>query len=621
MNIRKFQVINFKSFRDSGEVGFKPGFNVITGQNSAGKTALLEAMTLRFAANPHRSLRTIPAPASRHSQESIVRATFSLPRNELFDLIGVGPFQIPEPARGFMIPGDGPYERQADKATALLAWFSQEAEYSIEFRLTRMTGGGEVWTSDSFVLGKYPQSAPNHEGLQDSIGASVGENHRLRFQGLYNISPSAWVGSFAIPLCSRIYRFSAERFNVGQCPFGSSRVLAPNAQNLPEVLDTLTANPRRFAALNARVQEILPQVKQVSVRTLVNNQVQVIVWPHDPASQREDLAIPLNDCGSGVGQVLAILYVVLNADHPQVILIDEPQNFLHPGAVRKLIGVLKEYPHHQYIFTTHSPGVISAADPGAIVIAGATDGETSLQVIDAGNTDELRLYLADIGARLSDVFGADNILWVEGQTEERCLPRILEIVAKRPLKGTAVVGIRQTGDLQAREKKRIFEMYRRLSEARTLMPPAVAFVFDSECLSAAEKEDIRRAGQGLVHFLPRRMYENFILDVQAITEVANRIDGFRAAPVRAKEVQRLLDEKRVDLEYYCRGTGAIPVDWVSHIDAARVLRDVFSYLSENRVSYDKIKHSVAITEWLIENRPEHFREPADWLLGLLAANR
>jgi recombinational DNA repair ATPase RecF len=45
MYISKFQVINYKSYRESGDVEFKPGFNILTGQNSAGKTALLEALT------------------------------------------------------------------------------------------------------------------------------------------------------------------------------------------------------------------------------------------------------------------------------------------------------------------------------------------------------------------------------------------------------------------------------------------------------------------------------------------------------------------------------------------------------------------------------------------------
>jgi hypothetical protein len=187
------------------------------------------------------------------------------------------------------------------------------------------------------------------------------------------------------------------------------------------------------------------------------------------------LAIPLNECGSGVGQVLAILYLVLTSDHPQVIIIDEPQSFLHPGAVRKLIEVLKKYPQHQYIFATHSPAVITASDPSTFTIARATDGESVLEVIDPSNAKHLQSYLAEIGARLSDVFGADNILWVEGQTEEQCFPLLLRKVANQSLMGTAIVGIRETSALQSRDKKKVFEMYRKLSEAKTLLPPAIGF--------------------------------------------------------------------------------------------------------------------------------------------------
>ncbi len=43
-----------------------------------------------------------------------------------------------------------------------------------------------------------------------------------------------------------------------------------------------------------------------------------------------------------------MLYVVLTSRESRVIIIDEPQSFLHPGAVRKLFDVLKDFPQHQY---------------------------------------------------------------------------------------------------------------------------------------------------------------------------------------------------------------------------------------------------------------------------------
>jgi hypothetical protein len=42
-----------------------------------------------------------------------------------------------------------------------------------------------------------------------------------------------------------------------------------------------------------------------------------------------------------------------------------------------------------------------------------------------------------------------------------------------------------------------------------------------------------------------------------------------------------------------------------------VLKEVFATLSETRVAYDKVKHSLALTEWIIDNAPEE-------LLGIAA---
>jgi predicted ATPase len=200
---------------------------------------------------------------------------------------------------------------------------------------------------------------------------------------------SIWLAN---QLRTKIYRFSAERFNVGQCPFGHNPVLAPNAQNLPEVLNVLQANTKRFLQLNELLRGVLPQVQHVSVRALPNGQVQVIVWPHDPNTTREDLAVPLNQCGSGVGQVLAILYVVMTADYPRVIIVDEPQSFLHPGAVRKLVEVLSRYPQHQYILASHSPTVIMASDPATLTVMRIDGFETSFQNIDPTDSKELQFY-------------------------------------------------------------------------------------------------------------------------------------------------------------------------------------------------------------------------------------
>ena len=578
-------------------------------------------MTFQFTASPHRSLQSVPTPGITPPQDSSIRVTFSVTKDELFSLAGSLAHFLPEPQDGFPIPGNSPYRRQPDEAAALLRWLSQEAQFSISLRFLKNINGRDDWYAEGQVLGLYTSAPPGSDGAITMLPFQVRQNRELNFTGFSRTNDSERYLSTDIAgnLRARIYRFSAERFNVGRSQFGNNPILASNAQNLPEVLDTLQANPARFSQLNQMVHEILPQVRQVSVRPVVNQQVEVIVWPHDPASQREDLAIPLNDCGSGVGQVLAILYVVMTSDHPQIILIDEPQSFLHPGAVRKLIEVLKRHPQHQYILSTHSPIVITSAEPATMTIARVTDGETSLQAVNPRNAQDLQAYLLEIGVRLSDLFGADNVLWVEGQTEVTCFPLILKNILKRSLMGTVVVGIRQTGDLTGRDKKKILDIYQRLCGANTLLPPAIAFVLDKECLTNSQANDVLRAGRGLVHFLPRRMYENYLLNPRAIAGIANEIEGFRPAQVGEDEVKRLLDEKRVDLHCFCPGIERVPDDWIVHVDGTRVLEEIFGQLSEHRVSYDKMRHSVAITDWLLRQQPDDFRELAAWLAGLLAA--
>ncbi len=149
-----------------------------------------------------------------------------------------------------------------------------------------------------------------------------------------------------------------------------------------------------------------------------------------------------------------------------------------------------------------------------------------------------------------------------------------------------------------------------------LMPPAIAFCLDSEYLSNNKKKDLLRASKA-VHFLPRRMSEIFLLDPPAIAAVANQTVGFRAQPIREDGVQALIDAKRADRHCYCQGTQEVPVDWITQIDGARILREIFAELSGSQVSFEKMRHSVAITDWILQNRKEHFRDLANWIGELI----
>lgn len=147
--------------------------------------------------------------------------------------------------------------------------------------------------------------------------------------------------------------------------------------------------------------------------------------------------------------------------------------------------------------------------------------ETKASVINSEVTREQRSLLAELGVSLSDIFGADNILWVEGPTEERCFPLILEKVANKTLRGIQILAIKNTGDFQGKHAHIIFDIYDKLSGGKSLFPPAIGFIFDREGRSEKVIEDLRKRSQSPVEFLPRRMYENYLLHPKAIASVIN----------------------------------------------------------------------------------------------------
>jgi hypothetical protein len=105
------------------------------------------------------------------------------------------------------------------------------------------------------------------------------------------------------------------------------------------------------------------------------------------------------------------------------------------------------------------------------------------------------------------------------------------------------------------------------------------------------------------------MYENYLLNAAAAATVLSADEAFTGTAVSPEQVQKAIEAKRNDAKYYRPLTvdiAELGESWISEIHAGNVLEDLFSELTRpNPVIYDKIKHSVALTDWLIvENLQE-----------------
>ena len=288
---------------------------------------------------------------------------------------------------------------------------------------------------------------------------------------------------------SRIYHFKAERMALGRATGIETPNLDPDARNLTLCLKHLLNDNRfRFSRLVHLSSLVLPEITDISFRPIgTMGEYETRVLFVDPELERSDLAIPLADCGTGIGQVLAMLYVAITAKSQQVILVDEPQSFLHPGALRKLIQILRSEQsiEHQYIFSTHTPQIVSDVASSSIhLVSRGTEG-SQIKQLSAQDADHKKLLLTDLGIQMSDVLTSERILWVEGPTESSALPLIIDAYQHfgskpLPMIGTSVLPLSATGDLEGRNMDSAARIYEAVTAGISFVPPALAFIIDSE---------------------------------------------------------------------------------------------------------------------------------------------
>jgi len=345
MRLQSFEIRNYKSFGKTGKLAVAPARTLVVGGNNSGKSALLEGMSLKFSRHPHRTPKRkagFPSP-----EVSEVEFDFVISGEELKRfLLGIN--------REFRVPFPFQLKPVSEKA---VPWFQELlSRNELVFTSTKVDNSIRAHRYPPFDVelgaGGNPLNVVfkvdvdrsgfvfcgHQEQRSDELGALVGQH-----------------------FVDSTYWFAAERLRLAECTAGVSGVLKADATNLAEALDNLQSKNVRFAEFIKLVRRVLPVVKDISIQRQTENRVKIFVSNYE-YTNREDLFVGLENSGSGVGQVLAILYVLLTSSDPRTIIIDEPNSFLHPGAVRRLLEVMKEHDRHQFIISTHSPDVISNAE-------------------------------------------------------------------------------------------------------------------------------------------------------------------------------------------------------------------------------------------------------------------
>lgn len=245
-----------------------------------------------------------------------------------------------------------------------------------------------------------------------------------------------------------------------------------------------------------------------------------------------------------------------------------------------------------------------------------------LERLDTQQVESVQRSLTEVGAKLSDVYGADRMLWVEGRTEEECFRLIASKLLRTQSVGTIILAVRNTGDFDGKRKTvdLVLDIYESLNRGSALIPPAVGFLLDRETRSETEISDVKRRSSNLVKFLPRRTYENYLLNVDAIAAMLAMVINGMAVDAAKTKVEDWLRKYGLDPKYFAPD----PVErelfdpgWMQKVNAPKLLYDMTQDISDSTVEYRKVIHSVALTDHVIDFHPDELLEVGTLLKGLL----
>jgi predicted ATPase len=187
-------------------------------------------------------------------------------------------------------------------------------------------------------------------------------------------------------------------------PVSDSRQLSPVGLNMPSVVRHLGSSPQSEASWNrimSTLGAIAPHVTSMHSRSLRTGK-EFVEFVETTASR----GVESWESSDGTLRALAILLALETHSEASTILIEEPEQNLHPWAIRAIIDHIREAIRErnvQVIITTHSPQVLERVHPHELLVASRTkEGGTRF-----GTLEEILPHGEIVMGEVAD-------LWVKG---------------------------------------------------------------------------------------------------------------------------------------------------------------------------------------------------------------
>jgi len=479
---------------------------LLAGANNSGKTALLSALDLVVRG----AVPTMPRHAAA-LDPARVRARFVLSEEEQYQLLSSSDLSAKD---------------QPEEAFRWVEWHFVEAPenalQALELHVSWPERGTVLAAQVVFVPPSRHRLVINR-GLLQILGgvSSSGDSGPDPLGDVQTVSEGSGVpelvgslAGFAPPLepivqmlttwRQRYYHFSALRQGTTETySLRSDENLTPTGENLPAVLLDLQHN--RFESwerVRSIIERIVPDVGLLETPTQGQQMSVAFADPHVSGYRPN-----IKNLGTGVEQLFMTIVVGVTQPAASIVVIEEPETNLHPGAQRALLTQLREWASDRlFILSTHSPVFLDRAPLASTVfLVERARGVSTVRPL----TNKPSEALTALGVRLSDVLSADRLLIVEGDPDREILTAWFPALMADP-RMEVVLG--HGGDL-ARFAD-VFSSW--LHEVDRLDGRRVLYLRDRDEVASAILSRLEAASE--VHVLRRRELENYLLEPEAITE-------------------------------------------------------------------------------------------------------
>jgi predicted ATPase len=154
-------------------------------------------------------------------------------------------------------------------------------------------------------------------------------------------------------------------------------VLSATGDNLAAVLDRLISGPDRSAItrLESALQDAIPTLRGIALRTIDGKTgAKALEFVLRSDTKGPPLTIPCAHASDGAMLLTAFLALAFS-DEPGLLLIEEPENGLHPSRLQSVVEMLRKISEgalgnqpRQVIVTTHSPLLLNYTRPEEVRI-------------------------------------------------------------------------------------------------------------------------------------------------------------------------------------------------------------------------------------------------------------